>query len=126
FRFSMTKVPSNRVAVAQPPVYRREDFAGILPLFASGKLKHAYAYPRDCVFKAQVPMCPNGKYDINDVSGGPVRLSLPGENLTWPDGDAAARRRVFDEHLRWEVGLLYFLQNDDAVPAKIRDDAREY
>src|SRR3954462_12894839 len=71
-------------------------------------------------------MCPNGKYDINDVSAGIVRLSLPGENLGWPDGDAAARLKIFNEHLRWEVGLMYFLQNDAAVPANIRNEAREF
>jgi hypothetical protein len=33
---------------------------------------------------------------------------------------------VFDAHLRWNVGLLYFLQTDDAVPAKYRDEARRW
>ena len=39
---------------------------------------------------------------------------------------ASRAQRVFDEHLRWHVGLLYFLQNDEAVPAKFRDEAREW
>jgi hypothetical protein len=37
-----------------------------------------------------------------------------------------SRERVFDEHLLWDVGLIYFLQNDKAVPAKFRDEAREW
>jgi FAD dependent oxidoreductase len=55
-----------------------------------------------------------------------VRLSLPGKNLGWPDGDAATRQAIFAEHLRDNVGLLFFLQNDFAVPAKFRDEAREW
>jgi len=150
FRFTATKDPANRVMPKKPPGYDRETFAGVLPLFAGGKLKTVFGYPKDCLYKAQTPPLPNGKYDLNDVSGGIVRLSLPGENLEWPDGGggaavrsapepsvkpevpfsptglAQARGRVFDAHLRWDAGLLYFLQNDEAVPSKLRDEAREW
>ncbi|MBI5773508.1 MAG: FAD-dependent oxidoreductase [Verrucomicrobia bacterium] len=126
FRFCMTKVPTNRVTPAMPPGYHREDFLGVLPALESGRIKKVFAYPRDCIFKAQTPPLPNGKFDINDVSQSFVRLSLPGKNTAWPGGDAAARAKIFAEHLRDQVGLLYFLQNDSAVPAKFRDEAREW
>ena len=64
--------------------------------------------------------------DDNDVSNGFVRLSLPGEQLMWPEGNAAVRRQIYDEHVRWHVGLIYFLQNDPAIPAAIRDPARTW
>ncbi len=150
FRLTATQDPENRVMPKKPKGYVREDFTGVLPLFKDGRLKTIFGYPTGCLFKAQTPPLPNGKYDLNDVSGGLVRLSLPGENLEWPDGGggaavrsapepavkpevpfsptalAQARQRVFEEHLRWDVGLLYFLQNDDAVPAKLRDEARSW
>ena len=150
FRLTATQDPANRVMPKKPKDYAREDFAGVLPLFKSGKLKTVFGYPKECLFKAQTPPLPNGKYDLNDVSGGLVRLSLPGENLEWPDGSGAAavrsapesavkaevpfsptglaqaRQRVFDEHVRWDVGLLWFLQNDPEVPAKLRDEARSW
>ena len=150
FRLTATQNPENRVMPKKPDGYRREDFEGVLPLLKNGKFKTVFGYPTGCLFKAQTPPLPNGKYDINDVSGGIVRLSLPGENLDWPDGSgnaavrsapeaavkpevpfsptglAQARQRVFDTHLRWDVGLLYFLQNDEAVPAKFRDEARSW
>jgi len=126
FRLSATQVPENRVTPRRPAGYRREDFAGVLPLLADGRIERVFGHPKDCIFKAQVPRLPNRKFDINDVSNCPVRLSLPGENLKWPDGDEATRRRIFEEHLLWHVGLLWFLQNDSAVPAKFRDEAREW
>ena len=150
FRFTATQNPENRVMPKKPKGYVREDFEGVVPLLKGGKFKSVFGYPTGCLFKAQTPPLPNGKYDLNDVSGGIVRLSLPGENLEWPDGGggaavrsapepavkpevpfsptalAQARQRVFDEHLRWDVGLLYFLQNDEAVPAKFRDEARSW
>lgn len=126
FRFIATRDPANRVTPAQPAGYRREEFAGILPLLADGRIKRIFGYPGECAFKAQIPHLPNGKFDINDVSGGPVRLSLPGENLAWPEGSPEDRRRVFNQHLLWNVGLLWFLQNDEAVPARFRDEARQW
>ncbi len=126
FRFIATRDPANRVNPVQPAGYRREEFTGILPLIADGRIKRVFGYPGECVFKAQIPRLPNGKYDINDVSGGPVRLSLPGENLPWPEGSVEERQRVFDHHLLWNVGLLWFLQNDDAVPARFREEARQW
>ncbi|HUP79480.1 MAG TPA: FAD-dependent oxidoreductase, partial [Pirellula sp.] len=52
--------------------------------------------------------------------------SLPGKNLGWPNGNLAARRQIFDEHLRDQVGLLYFLQNDESVPEAFCKEAQEW
>lgn len=126
FRFIMTREPKNRVTPAAPPGFRREDFLPVLDLLRSGKIRQVFGYPSGCIFKAQLPPLPNGKYDINDVSRGLIRLSLPGQNRDWPDGDERVRQRAFAEHLRDQAGLLYFLQNDDAVPKRFRDEAREW
>ncbi|OYW24245.1 MAG: xanthan lyase [Planctomycetales bacterium 12-60-4] len=126
FRFMMTRDPENRVAPVPPPGYRREDFVGVLAALESERVQKIFDYPRNCIFKAQTPPLPNGKYDINDVSSGLVRLSLPGKNRAWPNGDPAARAEVFAEHLRDQVGLLYFLQHDEAVPEAFRREAQEW
>jgi hypothetical protein len=126
FRFCATDDPKNRVPIAAPAGYDRKEFTGVLPILERGVIDRVFGYPSRCIVKAQTPALPNQKYDINDVSRSIVRLSMPGRNLDWPEGDAAARQRVFDEHLRYNVGLLYFMQNDEAVPAKLREPAREF
>ncbi len=126
FRFCATNDPDNRVPIAAPEGYRREDFLGLLPLLESGQIDSVFGYPSRCIVKAHEPPSPNGKYDINDVSRGLVRLSLPGHNLGWPEGDAETRRAIFNEHLRHNVGLLHFLANDEAVPARFREPAAEW
>ena len=126
FRLTMTTEPGNRVTVRAPEGYRREDFAPVLEILKSGKIKSVFGYPSGCIFKAQTPPLPNGKFDINDVSQSAVRLSLPGQNRGWPDGTPVERERIFAEHLRDQVGLLYFLQNDGAVPERFRTEARRW
>ncbi|MEP6668307.1 MAG: FAD-dependent oxidoreductase [Chthoniobacter sp.] len=146
FRLSMTKNPANRVPVAEPPGYLRDEFVDLLALLLDGRIHGVFSMKPTELIKAQGPL-PNDKYDINDMSKGLVRLSLPGENDGWPEGESGfaarvvqhgaiapfsrtglrqSRDRVFDEHLRWDVGLIYFLQNDEAVPPKFREEAREW
>lgn len=128
FRFVMTQDPAIRVPVTAPPGYRAEDFAPILDLIAAGKIKRVFGgyTDRDNVLKASIPVLPNNKHDINDVSSGHVRLSLPGDQLLWPEGDTAARRLIYEEHVRWNVGLIYFLQTDARVPPPMQADARTW
>lgn len=126
FRFIMTQDPTNRVTPQAPAGYRREDFADVLVALQSGQIDKVFDYPRRCIVKAHQPPLPNGKYDINDVSGGLLRLSLPGQNLKWPNGTALERQQIYAEHLRDQIGLLYFLQNDEAVPEKFRREAQQW
>ncbi len=126
FRFIMTNDPANRVTPIAPEGYRRDDFVGVLEALKSGSIHKIFDDPSHCIFKAHTPVLPNGKYDINDVSRNVVRLSLPGKNLDWPDGTAEQRLAIFNEHMRDQAGLLYFLQNDESVPQNFRDEAREW
>jgi hypothetical protein len=149
FRLCATREPANRAAPRPPPGYNSADYAGLLPLLANGTVKGVFGEQHDRIFKAQLPELPHGKFDVNDMSLGPVRLSLPGENLAWPDGGggvairdgataaldrppfsrlglATARQKIYDEHFRWTVGLLYFLQHDPAVPEPFREEALQW
>lgn len=125
FRFVMTQDPVILVPVQAPKGYRREDFLPLLDLIAEGKIKRAFGGYRatDNLIKAQIPVLPNKKHDTNDVSNGFIRLSLPGDQLGWPEGDTKTRRRIYDEHVRWNVGLIYFAQNDPALPEAFRKEA---
>ena len=147
FRLCMTQNADNRVMARRPEGYQREMFEGIVPLLESGKIPAVFAAGAPALFMATLPHLPNGKFDINDVPRSPVRLSIPGGNLAWPDGDAGvaiqngkerdflrppfsrlalnmARERIAASHRFWVVGLLYFLQNDASVPQKFKDEAR--
>ncbi|MGB8166668.1 MAG: FAD-dependent oxidoreductase [Chthoniobacteraceae bacterium] len=146
FRLTMTRDPANRVMPKAPEGYDRGDFVELLPLLADGRIKQVWGMSASALIKATIPPLPNGKFDINDMSHGLVRLSLPGENDDWADGSGGvasrelhsgvvapfsrtalrdARARVWGAHRRWQIGLIYFLQNDAAVPEKFRAEARE-
>lgn len=125
-RLIMTTDKSNIRETPAPEGYNREDFVGVLPVFESGQLKKVFAADRSGIFRAHLPLMPNNKTDMNDTPHAPVRLSMPDINDAYPEGDASTRRRIVQQHYYYNIGLLYFLQNDDAVPQAIRDDARSW
>ncbi len=130
FRLTMTDRKENQAPVPKPAGYRREDYLALLPLLKNGSVKRVFGDPYKGlgggIYKRQTPVLPEGKRDINDVSRAAVRLSLPNINNGWPEGDEAERQRIFAAHLRHNVGMLYFLQHDEAVPEKFQKDAREW
>lgn len=126
FRFCMTNVRENRVMPEKPAGYKREDFEGVLQWFESGKIKKVFSGEHDGIYRTHLPLLPNDKADVNDTPHAPVRLSMPDINDAYPDGDEATRQHIIDQHLYYELGLLYFIQNDKAVPHKIQDIAREW
>ena len=124
FRLCMTQEPKNRVPVPVPVNYDREAYAALVPLVKADRFRSAFGYPgRPFVLKAHLPILPNGKHDINDVSKGLVRLSMPGRNQRYAEGNRAARRRIEQEHLDWQFGLIHFVQTDSALPVAFRKAA---
>ena len=130
FRLTMTDVAENQAPIPKPDAYDRQDYLELLPLLEDGSVQRIFGDPyknlKGGIYKRQTPILPNGKRDINDVSRSIVRLSLPHLNNDWPEGSEGERQRIFEEHVRHNIGMLYFLQHDEAVPAKFREEARAW
>lgn len=124
FRIIMTRRPDLRVMPPKPQGYDRSMFLRLLGHLQSGAIKRVFSEDRSGILRVQT--IPNGKADINDIKNAPVRLSLPGSNDDYPEGDATVRQRIVDDHKRYNQGLLYFLQNDPEVPPRIRAEALEW
>ncbi|MBS1827568.1 MAG: FAD-dependent oxidoreductase [Acidobacteria bacterium] len=124
FRIIMTNRPSNRLPVPRPPGYNRDEFLKIIPHLTSGRVKTVYSTDHSGMIR--LTHIPNDKSDMNDIKQAVVRLSLPGENNGWADGDEATRKRIYDRHVAHNIGLIHFLQNDPDVPAHIREKANEW
>lgn len=102
FRVCLTDRDSNRIPLEEPDGYDEGEFAVLDRLLA----QHPYE-PRDLL--GLVPdLLPNGKCDVNSI--GPFSLNvLDGSNREYPDGDASARERVREHHLRYTQSFLWFL-----------------
>ena len=68
---------------------------------------------------------PNRKTDIN-INPRPLGFPFPEENRGYIEGDDATRQRIRQRHRDLTLGLLWFLQNDEQVPAEHRRIANGY
>jgi hypothetical protein len=59
------------------------------------------------------------KYDVNNQ--GPLSTDLIGMNYDYPDGDYATRARIWQEHVEYTKGLMYFMSHDERLPEVLRN-----
>ncbi len=65
---------------------------------------------------------PNGKTDTNNYGG--FSSDNIGMNYDWAEGDYATRERIFQDHVTYHQGMMWFLANDDRVPEEIQSEVR--
>ncbi|GIP33929.1 FAD-dependent oxidoreductase [Paenibacillus sp. J2TS4] len=114
FRICLTNVPDNQIAFPEPPNYDPEAFT-LLARYMQAGVWDALRLHK---------MMPNGKTDLNNY--GAVSTDMIGANYEWPEGDYVTRERIFQEHLHYNLGMLYFLCNDERVPAPIRKEVSQW
>ncbi|HEX4749041.1 MAG TPA: FAD-dependent oxidoreductase [Bryobacteraceae bacterium] len=115
FRLCLSEDLSNKLPVERPAGYdpKRYELARRYLESAKGALTIG-----DFLGIVRIP---NGKSDVN--STGPVSTDLNGASWEYPEASYERRRQIWNEHLTWAQGLIYFLQNDPAVPQTIREQA---
>jgi hypothetical protein len=119
FRVCLTDRDENRMSFEQPEDYDADEFELLRRYLAAAEVE-----ARE-LMGLNPDLLPNGKCDVNSI--GPFSLNLlDGSNRAYPDGDAEARAHVRAHHLRYTRALLFFLSNDDDVPAHIRGEMRRW
>jgi hypothetical protein len=119
FRVCLTDRADNRVPVEEPEGYDPASFELLRRYLAAADVE------ADELLGLVPDLLPNGKCDVNSI--GPFSLNLlDGSNRAYPDGDDDARALVRAHHLRYTQAFLYFLANDDDVPAQIRDEVQRW
>lgn len=67
---------------------------------------------------------PEGKTDTNNYGG--FSTDHIGANHDWPTASYARREELFQDHVNYTAGLLYFLTHDPNIPATVREAANEW
>ncbi|MDR3268491.1 MAG: FAD-dependent oxidoreductase [Tannerella sp.] len=62
-------------------------------------------------------VCP--KFDINN--NGPFSTDMIGMNHDYPAADYETREKIWNDHVSYTKGLLYFFSHDERVPQKLRE-----
>ncbi|WP_172369956.1 FAD-dependent oxidoreductase [Sporosarcina jiandibaonis] len=114
FRICMTKVKNNLVPFPKPPKYDPRRFELLLRYIKSGVWDAMNLHT----------MLPNGKSDLNNY--GAVSTDNIGMNYEWPEGSYERREEIFQDHVNYALGMLYFLANDARIPEEIRKEVASW
>ncbi|GAB2570979.1 FAD-dependent oxidoreductase [Gracilibacillus alcaliphilus] len=114
FRICLTNNPNNQMPFYQPESYNPDHFLLLLRYITSGVWD---------VMRLSSKL-PNDKTDFNNY--GAVSTDHIGFNYNWPEGDYLTREEIFQDHVNYNLGMLYFLSNDERVPQAIRKEVSKW
>ncbi|MES2660383.1 MAG: FAD-dependent oxidoreductase [Verrucomicrobiota bacterium] len=110
YRMCLTNNSANRMMVAQPANYNEADFELVIRAVEAGQK----------VFMKMDAM-PNGKTDSNNNGG--ISTDYIGKNWgpgwDWSTLNHQQRAALAAEHIYWQLGLLWTIQNHPRVLAKV-------
>ncbi len=118
FRVIATQREDNRVPFPKPRNYYPERYELLLQMV----LKFPGIRFEKIVFAGEVP---NGKFDLN-ASGLLFSTDYWSGNTDYPEGDAATRARIWQDHVDYVQGIFWFLGNDERVPKDLRDQVAKW
>lgn len=151
YRLCLTKNAANRLAVAKPLHYNREEYVSLVEDVWTGRhtgfqmmsitndmleanRKHIAKgnptqLPGDVWGIARLTnmvVLPNGKTDANNQHMAFISTDLPEENWPWPTSAWEWRDKFAIRLQEYIQGLIYFAQNDKDLPEHFRTAAKEW
>lgn len=136
FRLCLTTDPANSRVLASPPRnYDRTVYLGYIDDWKAGRMappsvmKDGVGYfgpTFNTVVRAlSFAELPNKKMDVN-INPRPLGFLFGEENYDYPEAKWSEREKITERIRNLTIGLLYFLQNDEAVPLEQRQLARRF
>ncbi|HEX6069129.1 MAG TPA: FAD-dependent oxidoreductase [Longimicrobiaceae bacterium] len=132
FRLALTNRPEIRVPVSRPAGYDREEYVSLV----DDLLRNRVAAPADAQRGERdwngigrivnMVRLPNGKTDANNQHAAFISTDLPEENWPWPTSGWEWRDRFAERLREYTLGLIWFAQNDPALPEDFRRRASEW
>ncbi len=141
YRLCLTNVPENRISIARPDVYDRNEYVSLVEDVWTGRntLK-SMINVTDSMLEANrrhiasgnptmlpgdswgirkissMVTLPNGKADANNQHAAFISTDLPEENWPWPTSSWEWRDKFAERLRNYTLGLLWFVQNDSELP----------
>jgi hypothetical protein len=102
----------------KPADYRREDFALLE--------RYLLSAPPDFIWDFTYRHGPV-KLNIGDCNNaGPISTDFVDGSQGWAEADYATRERMFQAHVTYQQGMMWFLANDSKVPEKVRAHVQRF
>lgn len=151
YRLCLTNNPLNRRDIPKPDNYNRAEFVSLIDDVLDGRTTDirfrsvdtalisenrrrimagkSTSVPGDVWGMAKLTSMtrlPNAKTDANNQHLALISTDLPEENWPWPTSGWEWRDRYAERLRDYTLGLLWFAQNDEALPEHFRQACRQW
>lgn len=118
FRICLTDSIENMIPITKPENYDPKKYELLIRLFEF--------QPNDRGIGSYFiwSRMPNRKTDVNNR--GAFSTDMIGANHDWPNATFEERKKIFQEHLEYTKGLLYFYTTDNRVPDTLRNFVKQW
>lgn len=123
FRLTVAKDPKLQVPIPPPKNYDVKRYA-LLADWLRFKAANKTEVKLDDVLDPYKRR--NGKFEMNNKQSAIFSLGHFGGQFDWPEADYVTRQRIYDDHMDYTLGLIFFLANDESVPEKMRAEMKSY
>ena len=113
FRICLTDSTENSIPITRPVDYDVEKYELMARLFAAQPDMRAID---DYFIWSKMP---NRKTDINNRGG--FSTDMIGWSDRWPEAGFEERKILYDAHVSYTKGMLYFMKTDPRVPENLRN-----
>ncbi len=121
FRLCLTDRKDNQVPIEMPPHYRPDNYE-LLRLYIAALEQAGIRCNLGNILG--ISRMPNDKTDVNDAGG--FSTNYVGMNWDYPEADYKRRQEIWEAHVGFTKGLLYFLGHDPGIPEHIREETSRY
>jgi hypothetical protein len=115
FRLCLTTNISNQIPITKPSTYDPKYWELFRRYITAKWPSGTGISPSDFMNLSPIP---NKKTDVNN--NGPISTDCIGCSWDWPISTPAKRSFLWSNHSEYTRGFLYFLANDDTIPASLR------
>ena len=127
FRVCMTDDPFLKIDWQRPESYDPLEYELAARWFAADQsnnynriLRDPNDHKRLSKFDILKKRTPAGFHKTDTNNHGPISSDFIGANYTWATADYAFRESIFQKHVAYHQGLLWFMANDERVPTTLR------
>jgi hypothetical protein len=113
FRICLTDSVENQIPITRPQDYDSTKYELLARLF---KAQPKMVKPNDYFIWSRMP---KRKTDVNNRGG--FSTDMIGANFKWPTASFSERKKIYEDHVSYTKGLLYFMTADPRVPASLQE-----
>ncbi len=117
FRMLATK-KSKKTAWYKPENYRPERYE-LLSRYVNGAKNSGY-------WNLKYSWGPVKLNEGDCNNAGPISIDHVGANYGWTEGSYEEREKIFQDHVNYQQGFMYFLANDKSIPEELRKRVSEF